>query len=113
MINYKFTHFLLLCLGLILGGTAIAQQFPSKPVRMVFGFAPGGSTDKLARVLATRMTELRGQPVIVDNRPGAAGNLAAELVATSAPDGYTIFMATVSSQAINPHLYKLKFDSIK
>jgi tripartite-type tricarboxylate transporter receptor subunit TctC len=82
-----------------------AQTFPSKPVRMVVGFAAGGSTDKLARVLAQAMTEVLGQSVVVDNRPGAAGNLAAELVATSPADGYTIFMATLSSQAINPHLY--------
>jgi len=60
------------------------------------------------------MSELLGQPVLVDNRPGAAGNIAADLVATSAPDGYTIFMATLSSQAINPHMYsKLRFDPIK
>jgi len=97
----------LLCAGLALGGAAAAQTFPAKPVRIVVGFAAGGSTDKLARVLATRMTELLGQSVIVDNRPGAAGNLAAEAVAAAAPDGYTIFMSTVSSQAINPHLYKL------
>ncbi len=93
---------------------AMAQAFPSKPVRMVVGFAPGGSTDKLARVLAQAMTETLGQSVIVDNRPGAAGNLAAELAATAAPDGYVIFMATLSSQSINPHLYSnLKFDPVK
>lgn len=103
----------LLCIGLLVAGSAAAQQFPSKPVRIVVGFAAGGSTDKLARVLATRMSELLGQSVIVDNRPGAAGNLAAEAVATAPPDGYTVFMATLSSQAINPHLYKLKFDPIK
>jgi tripartite-type tricarboxylate transporter receptor subunit TctC len=80
---------------------------------MVVGFAAGGSTDKLARVLAQRMGEVLGQQVVVENRPGAAGNIAAELVAGSPPDGYTVFMATVSSQAINPHLYKLKFDPIK
>ncbi|MFI5443703.1 Bug family tripartite tricarboxylate transporter substrate binding protein [Polaromonas sp. UC242_47] len=91
-----------------------AQAFPAKPVRIVVGFAAGGSTDKLARVLALRMGELLGQPVLVDNRPGAAGNIAAEGVAAAAPDGYTVFMATLSSQAINPHLYaKLKFDPIK
>jgi tripartite-type tricarboxylate transporter receptor subunit TctC len=84
---------------------AASQSFPSKPVRMVVGFAPGGSTDKLARVLAQAMTEVLGQSVVVDNRPGAAGNLAAELVAASPADGYTVFMATLSSQAINPHLY--------
>ncbi|MGK6306039.1 Bug family tripartite tricarboxylate transporter substrate binding protein [Variovorax sp. DT-64] len=93
---------------------ATAQSFPSKPVRMVVGFAPGGSTDKLARVLAQAMTETLGQSVIVDNRPGAAGNLAAELAATAAPDGHVIFMATLSSQSINPHLYSnLKFDPVK
>jgi len=84
---------------------ASAQTFPSKPIRLVVGFAPGGSTDKLARVLAQAMSESLGQSVVVDNRPGAAGNLAAELVAMAPADGYTIFMATVSSQAINPHLY--------
>ena len=92
---------------------AWAQAFPAKPVRMVVGFAAGGSTDKLARVLAQRMGEVLGQSVVVENRPGAAGNIAAELVAGSPPDGYTVFMSTVSSQAINPHLYKLKFDPIK
>ncbi|MES3000527.1 MAG: tripartite tricarboxylate transporter substrate binding protein [Pseudomonadota bacterium] len=103
----------LLCATIAFGGAATAQQYPTKPVRIVVGFAAGGSTDKLARVLATRMSELLGQSVVVDNRPGAAGNLAAEIVATAPADGYTIFMSTVSSQAINPHLYKLKFDPIK
>ena len=105
---------LLLCLGLAEGGAASAQpSYPDKPVRLLVGFAAGGSTDKLARVLATRMTELLGQSVVVDNRPGAAGNLAAETAAAAAPDGYTVFMSTVSSQAINPHLYKLRFDPAK
>lgn len=112
MIDWKKKS-LLVCMGLVVAGSAAAQQYPSKPVRIVVGFAAGGSTDKLARVLAMRMTELLGQSVIVDNRPGAAGNLAAELVASSPPDGYTVFMATLSSQAINPHLYKLKFDPVK
>ena len=106
----------LLLLSLTLGavGLAHAQAFPAKPIRMVVGFAPGGSTDKLARVLAQRMTEILGQTVVVENRPGVAGNIAAELVATAPPDGYTLFMATLSSQAINPHLYsKLRFDPIR
>jgi len=98
---------------MLAGAGAWAQAFPAKPVRMVVGFAAGGSTDKLARVLAQRMGEVLGQSVVVENRPGAAGNIAAELVAGSPPDGYTVFMSTVSSQAINPHLYKLKFDPIK
>ncbi|HSW19142.1 MAG TPA: tripartite tricarboxylate transporter substrate binding protein [Ramlibacter sp.] len=111
MISWKQKS-ILVCIGLVIAGAAAAQQFPTKPVRIVVGFAAGGSTDKLARVLATRMSELLGQTVIVDNRPGAAGNLAAEMVATAPPDGYTLFLATLSSQAINPHLYKLKFDPI-
>jgi tripartite-type tricarboxylate transporter receptor subunit TctC len=103
----------LACAGVLASTGAWAQAFPAKPVRMVVGFAAGGSTDKLARVLAQRMGEVLGQQVVVENRPGAAGNIAAELVAGSPPDGYTVFMATVSSQAINPHLYKLKFDPIR
>jgi len=105
----------LACAGMLAGAGsgAWAQAYPAKPVRMVVGFAAGGSTDKLARVLAQRMGEVLGQQVVVENRPGAAGNIAAELVAGSPPDGYTVFMATLSSQAINPHLYKLKFDPIK
>ena len=91
-----------------------AQSYPAKSVHMVVGFAPGGSTDKLARVLAQRMSELLGQTVVIENKPGAAGNIAAELVASAPADGYTVFLGTVSSQAINPHLYsKLKFDPIK
>ena len=95
-------------------GQAQAQGFPSKPVRIVVGFAAGGSTDKLARVMSKRMGELLGQSVVVENRPGAAGNLAAEVVAGAPADGYTLFMTTLSSQAINPHLYsKLRFDPVK
>ncbi len=106
----------LLPAALLLGPVtpAQAQSFPTKPVHMLVGFSPGGSTDKLARVLAQRMGELLGQTVVVENRPGAAGNVAAEAVANAPADGYTIFLATLSSQAINPHLYpKLRFDPIK
>ena len=95
-------------------GQAQTQGFPRKPVRIVVGFAAGGSTDKLARVMSKRMGELLGQSVVVENRPGAAGNLAAEVVAGAPADGYTLFMTTLSSQAINPHLYsKLRFDPVK
>lgn len=99
---------------LVAAAGAQAQAFPSKPVRIVVGFAAGGSTDKLARVLGQRMGELLGQSVVIENRPGAAGNLAAEVVASAAPDGYTLFMTTLSSQAINPHIYsRLRFDPVK
>jgi tripartite-type tricarboxylate transporter receptor subunit TctC len=112
MIRRTF-HAAVLLAALLASVSASAQQYPSRPVHMVVGFAPGGSTDKLARVLAQRMTEVMGVAVVVDNRPGAAGNIGAEMVAGAAPDGYTVFMATLSSQAINPHLYKLRFDPIK
>lgn len=100
--------------SLLAAGAVQAQNFPSRPLKIVVGFAAGGSTDKLARIVAQRLSEELGQSVVVENRPGAAGNIAAEAVAGAAPDGYTLFMATLSSQAINPHLYqKLNFDPIK
>lgn len=114
MTTHRLKVLLAITALLMATGQTQAQQFPTKSVRMVVGFAAGGSTDKLARVMAQRMTELLGQSVVVENRPGAAGNLAAEAVASAPADGYTVFMATLSSQAINPHLYaKLRFDPIK
>src|SRR5207249_6370376 len=84
---------------------ACAQEYPSKPVRMVVGFPPGGGTDVVARILAPRLSELLGQPVVIDNRPGATGTVAAGQVAKSAPDGYTIMMGHVSVNAIAPSLF--------
>src|ERR1044072_943404 len=83
--------------------------FPSRPVRMVVGFAPGGGTDIIARLVAQKLGERWRQAGGVDNRPGASGNICAELVARSAPDGYTLLMA-FSSHASNPALGKLPFD---
>ncbi|HEY7238237.1 MAG TPA: tripartite tricarboxylate transporter substrate binding protein [Burkholderiales bacterium] len=83
--------------------------FPVRPVRMVVGFAPGGGTDIIARLVAQKLGERWGQAVVVDNRPGASGNIGAELVARSVPDGYTLLMA-FSSHASNPALSKLPFD---
>jgi len=88
-----------------------AEPYPVKPIRMIVGFAPGGGTDLTARPVAQKMSELLGQQVIVENRPGAAGNIATEQVARSAPDGYTLLMGTIAALAINPSLYgNLRFD---
>jgi tripartite-type tricarboxylate transporter receptor subunit TctC len=98
-------------LGIAVGlpGAATAQKYPAKPVRIVVGFAAGGGTDIAARVIAQKLTEAMGGSFIVDNRPGAAGNLGADLVAKSAPDGYTILMAN-STIAIPSLFAKLPFD---
>jgi tripartite-type tricarboxylate transporter receptor subunit TctC len=107
---------LLAVLGLtvstLLPGAAIAQKYPAKAVRIVVGFAPGGATDISARAIAQKLTDKLGGSFIVDNRPGAAGNIAAEIVAKSAPDGYTILMANATIAI--PSLYaKLPFDVTK
>jgi tripartite-type tricarboxylate transporter receptor subunit TctC len=92
-------------------GVFAADGYPARPIRMIVGFAPGGGTDLTARPVALKMSELLGQQVIVENRPGAAGNIATEQVARAAPDGYTILMGTIAALAINPSLYgNLKFD---
>jgi tripartite-type tricarboxylate transporter receptor subunit TctC len=96
---------------------AVAQQpgaWPSKPVRVVVPFAPGGTTDILARALAPELGKAFGQSFIVENKPGAGGNTGADLVAKSPPDGYTLLMGTVGTHAINPALYpKMPYDSVK
>lgn len=81
-------------------------NYPTKPVRMVVSFAVGGPTDLVARVIAAKLTEYLGQQFIVENRPGAGGNIGADQVSKAAPDGYTLLMATVSTHATNPLLYK-------
>ena len=78
--------------------------YPSKPIRLLVGFAPGGGTDSAARTIAVKLSELVGQTVVVDNRPGAGGNIAADAVANATPDGYTIGLANIGSLAVNPHM---------
>lgn len=93
--------------------SAYAQDYPSRPVRIVVGYTPGGGTDLLGRIVAKKLGELWSQQVIVDNRPGAGGNIATELVAKAPPDGYTLLVAP-STHAIAPNLYsKLPFDTLK
>lgn len=106
-------------LGLVFGCLLLPAQaraqaaYPTKPVRMVVSFAVGGPTDLVARVMAAKLSEYLGQQVIVDNRPGAGGNIGADLVSKSPPDGYTLLMATVSTHASNPLLYKkIPYDPI-
>ena len=92
-----------------------AQRYPDKPVRFIAPYAPGGSTDVLTRALAQKLTDALGQTVVPDNRPGAGGNLGAEIAAKAPPDGYTILLAPVSPMAINVSLYgkKLPFNPEK
>jgi len=93
---------------------AAQGAYPTKPVRLVVPFPAGGTTDILARAVAQKLSETWGQQVIVDNRPGAGGNIGSELVAKSPPDGYTLLMGTVGTHAINPSLYaKMPYDHVK
>lgn len=96
--------------------TAIAAPavaaWPEKPIKVWVGYAPGGSTDVVARMIAPKLGEKLGQPVIIENRAGGAGDLAAELMLQTPADGYNLMMSTVALHAINPGLYKQKFDPI-
>jgi tripartite-type tricarboxylate transporter receptor subunit TctC len=98
---------------LFIPGLALAQAWPAKPVRMVVPFAPGGVTDSTARLVASRMQEALGQPVLVDNRTGAGGIIATDHVAKSAPDGYTILMASAAPQTLLQFLQKTGYDGLK
>jgi tripartite-type tricarboxylate transporter receptor subunit TctC len=94
-------------------GGALAQTYPTKPIRIVVPFVAGGAVDTLARIMGAKLSEQLGQPVIVENRPGAGGNVAADAVAKSPPDGYTILQNT-NGQAISPAIYRtLPFDVVK
>src|SRR5436309_11658642 len=94
---------------------ALAQDsYPSKAIRLVVSFAAGGPTDTVARIMGARMAELLAQPFVVENRAGAGGNIGADVVAKAPPDGYTLLMATVSTHAINPGLYKkMSYDPVR
>jgi tripartite-type tricarboxylate transporter receptor subunit TctC len=106
----------LFVLAAMLSAVAAAadRTYPSKPVRLISAYAPGGGNDTVARMIAQRLTDAYGQQVIVDNRPGANGLLACEITAKAPPDGYTLLMANIGSHAINPALYaKIPYDPIR
>jgi len=105
---------LFIILALIASHAALAQTYPAKPVRVVVPFPPGGGTDIVARTVTPKMAEILGQPFVVENRAGAGGNIGADVVAKAPPDGYTVLMATVSTHAINPGLYrKMPYDPVR
>lgn len=103
-----------LALGLLLAAPhAVAQTYPQKPVRLVVPYPPGGGTDIIARIVGQKVSDSLGQQIIIDNRGGAGGTIGTEVVAKSAPDGYTILMAP-TSHVINPSIYaKLPYDTVK
>lgn len=93
---------------------AIAADYPGKPIRFIVPYAAGGTTDLVARTVGQRVGEKLGQPVVIENRPGAGGNIGMDAVAKAAPDGYTIGFGAISTNALNPHIYKsLPFDPRK
>lgn len=103
-----------LVVGFVGAGQATAQTYPTKPIRLIVGFPPGGSNDIVARNLAPKLGELLGVQVVVENRAGANATIAADLVAKAAPDGYTVMLGSTSSLVISPHTYtKLSYDTLR
>jgi tripartite-type tricarboxylate transporter receptor subunit TctC len=92
---------------------AHAQAYPNKPVKLMVGFAAGGGTDTTARIVAPKLSELLGVQIIIDNRPGAGGVIANEMLTKSQPDGYTILLSAVGPLTVNPHLGKTGYDTFK
>ncbi|HET7671606.1 MAG TPA: tripartite tricarboxylate transporter substrate binding protein [Burkholderiales bacterium] len=107
------TRILLACIALVICTVAQAQ-YPSRPIHLIVPIPPGGAPDIAARVLAEKLAQTMGQPVVVENKPGANGNVASEYVARSAPDGHTLALIADSQVVINPHLYtRMPFDPMK
>ena len=100
---------------LVVGQNAMAQNYPVRPIRMLIPFAPGGATDIIARMIEPKMSRALGQQIVVDNRAGAAGNIAVELTAQAQPDGYTLLVGNISTNSINPILFasRMKVNAIK
>jgi len=110
---FRLSTFAFLLICALAGGVALAQPYPARVVRIVVPLPPGGSNDLLARIVAEKLAPALGQPVVVDNRPGASGNIGTEIVARSAPDGHVLLMAN-TAHVINPSLFaKLPYDPIR
>src|SRR5688572_11982499 len=102
-----------LALSMALAASA-QQSYPSKPIKIVVPFAVGGIADTFARAIGAKLADLWGQPVVVENKPGAGGNIGADLVAKSAPDGYTLVMGNIGTHAVNQSLFKtMPYDTMK
>ena len=107
---------LLLCLlaGIISIAPVSAQDYPTKPIHIIAPFGPGTATDTVARIVAAELTRLTGQAAVVENKPGAEGQIGAQAAALAPPDGYTLFVTTQTTQSINQHVYKtLPYDPVK
>jgi tripartite-type tricarboxylate transporter receptor subunit TctC len=105
---------IVLIAGLLATGVALAQPYPSRPIRLVLGFAPGGAADFVSRAFQEPLSKALGQPIVVENRPGAGSSIAAEYVAKAAPDGYTMLIASPSSMLVNPLITpKATFNPLK
>ena len=111
--KYLLKFFLSLSI-LIITNSVAAQNYPNKPIKLIVPFGAGGITDVVARAFAEPLSAELGQQVIIENKPGAGGNIAAELLKNSAPDGYTLMLTTIGVVAVNPHTYAtIKFDSLQ
>jgi len=97
---------------LLCAATQLFAAWPEKPIKVLIGYTPGGSTDVVARLVAPKLQEKLGQPIIIENKPGGAGDFAAELMLQAPADGYTLMMSTVALHAINPGMLKQKFHPI-
>lgn len=110
----KWLHALLACLSITLAPLALAQSYPTRPVRLIIPFPPGGAVDNYARTVQGALSENLGQPIIIENRPGASGMIGAEAVAKAAPDGYTLLVGNVATLAMNVAVYdKMPYDPLK
>ena len=108
-----YVKILALLLALFTASIAPAAEFPTKPIKLVVPFPPGGAVDALGRLVGQKTSEILGQPIVIDNRAGAAGSIGTDIVAKSTPDGYTLLMGSTSSLSVIPNLQKVSYDPIK